>query len=342
MKAVFFHKHGGLEVLKYGDFPTPNPGPGEVLVRLEAAALNHVDLFVRQGLPGLEPALPHIPGCDGAGEVAALGDGVSDWRVGQKVVMNANICLEEDEFTQAGQENLCRAWELLGETLPGTYAQYVKVPEENLLERPADFPADKAAAAALVYLTAWHSLMTRGHLQAGETVLILGASGGVNTASIQVAKHVGAEVFVVGSNAEKLKLAEALGADHLIDRSREDWSKAAYLLTKKRGVDVVVDNIGSTFPLSMRAARKGGRILNVGRTGGAQVEIDVRYIFGKHLSIIGSTMGTRADFARVMGLVFAGDLQPVMDRSFPLREASAAQARLEAGEQMGKITLQTD
>ena len=339
MKAVFFEEHGGIEVLQYGDFAEPQPGPGEVLVRLEAAALNHVDLFVREGLPGLEPELPHILGSDGAGEVAALGEGVQEWAMGDKVVINANLCLEEDEFTRAGQENLCKHWELLGETVRGTYAELVAVPAGNLVRRPDDFPAGDAAASALVYLTAWHSLVSKGGLQAGETVLIVGASGGVNSASIQVAKHMGAEVLVVGSSQTKLELAEALGADQLIDRSKEDWSQAAYRLTKKRGVDVVVDNIGSTFPLSMRAARKGGRILNVGRTGGHLVEIDVRYIFGKQLSLIGSTMGSKRDFAEVMGLVFAGKLKPVVDRHYPLKEAAHAQARLEGGQQMGKLIL---
>lgn len=339
MKAVFFEDHGGIEVLQYGDFAEPQPGPGEVLVRLEAAALNHVDLFVREGLPGLEPELPHILGSDGAGEVAALGEGVRDWAVGDKVVINANLCLEEDEFTRAGQENLCKHWELLGETVRGSYAELVALPAGNLLRRPDDFPAGDAAAAALVYLTAWHSLVGKGGLQAGETVLIVGASGGVNSASIQVAKHMGAEVLVVGSSQAKLELAEALGADQLIDRSKEDWSQAAYRLTKKRGVDVVVDNIGSTFPQSMRAARKGGRILNVGRTGGHLVEIDVRYIFGKQLSLIGSTMGSKRDFAEVMELVFAGKLKPVVDRHYPLKDAAQAQARLEGGQQMGKLIL---
>lgn len=342
MKAIFFQKHGSLDVLEYGEIATPEPGRGEVLVKLEAASLNHVDLFVREGLPGLRPSLPHILGSDGAGAIAALGAGITDWKIGQRVVINGNICLEEDEFTRAGKENLCSTWELLGETIPGTYAQFVAVPAQNILEIPENFPAQKAAAAALVYLTAWHSLVSRGNLKAGETVLVVGASGGVNSACIQIAKHLGAEVFAVGSSAKKLQLAESLGADHLIDRSKEDWSKAAYSLTNKRGVDVVVDNVGSTFPLSMRAARKGGRILNVGRTGGSQVEIDLRYIFGKHLSILGSTMGTIADFAAVMNLIFEGNLQPVMDQSFPLKEARAAQKRLEEGEQLGKITLEID
>jgi NADPH:quinone reductase-like Zn-dependent oxidoreductase len=223
--------------------------------------------------------------------------------------------------------------------LPGTYAEYVAVPAGNLLEIPGEFPATDAAAAALVYLTAWHSLVRRGQLLAGETVLIVGASGGVNTVSIQIAKHFGAQVIVVGSDAGKLRLAQQLGADHLIDRSQEDWSKAAFLLTEKRGVDIVVDNVGSTFPLSLRALRKGGRLLTVGNTGAPKFEIDNRYIFSKHLSILGSTMGTYKDFADVMALVFAGKLKPVVDRSYPLAEARAAHERLEAGGQMGKIVL---
>lgn len=340
MKAVSFDKHGGPDVLHFGELPTPQPAAGQVLVQLDAAALNHSDLLVRAGWPGLKLKLPHILGADGAGRVAALGDGVPNWKVGRRVVIDASICLEEDEYTRSGRDNLCKHWELLGETIPGTYAEYVAVPALNLLEIPGEFPAAQAAAAALVYLTAWHSLLKRGQLQKGESVLIVGASGGVNTAAIQVAKYVGAEVYVVGSDAKKLGLAEQLGADHLIDRSQEeDWSKAAYVMTGKRGVDVVLDNVGTTFPLSMRALRKGGRLLTVGNSGGAIFKIDNRYIFAKHLSILGSTMGTRSDFAEVMALVFAGKLQPVVDKSFPLKDARAAHEHLEKGEQMGKVVL---
>jgi NADPH:quinone reductase-like Zn-dependent oxidoreductase len=325
--------------LRYGDLPDPTPQPGWVIVRVRNAALNHADLFVRAGWPGLKLALPHILGADGAGEVTEVGEGVTKWKPGQRVVINASVCLEQDEFTQSGHENLCKHWELLGETLPGTYAEYVAVPAGNLLEVPADFPFYKAAAAALVYLTAWHSLVKRGSLQKGETLLIVGASGGVNTACIQIGKYLGAQVIVVGSDLQKLKLAESLGADQLIDRSKDDWSKAVYMLTNKRGVDVVVDNVGSTFPMSMRALRKGGRLLTVGNTGAPKFEIDNRYIFSKHLSILGSTMGTYADFTEVMALVYAGELQPVIDRAFPLRDARAAHERMEAGGQMGKILL---
>jgi NADPH:quinone reductase-like Zn-dependent oxidoreductase len=342
MKAAYFAEHGGPEVLQYGDLPEPKLAPGWVLVRVRAAALNHADLFVRAGWPGLKLKLPHILGADGAGEVTAVGDGVTTWKPGQRVVINASVCLEQDEFTRSGQENLCKHWELLGETLPGTYAEHVAVPAGNLLEVPDGFAFDKAAAAALVYLTAWHSLVKRGKLQAGETLLIVGASGGVNTACIQIGKHLGAQVIVVGSDAAKLKLAEDLGADKLIDRSEEDWSKATYILTNKRGVDAVVDNVGSTFPMSLRALRKGGRLLTVGNTGAPKFEIDNRYIFSKHLSILGSTMGSYADFAEVMALVYAGKLQPVIDRSYPLHEARTAHERMEAGGQMGKIILEVE
>jgi NADPH:quinone reductase-like Zn-dependent oxidoreductase len=354
MKAIIFHEHGGPEVLKYADFPTPEPGPGEALVRLEAAALNRLDLWVRAGWPGIKLAYPHIPGADGAGEVVAINSptsnhadnpavngGVIGVKVGDRVVINSNLGCGECEFCQAGQDNKCRTWHLLGETVRGTYAEYVIVPLRQLHPIPPGFDSHKAAAAALVYHTAWHSLSRRGRLRPDESVLVVGASGGVNTACIQIAKYVGAHVIVVGSNAEKLALAESLGADQLIDRSQEEnWSKAVYTLTDKRGVDVVVDNVGTTFPLSLRAACKGGRILTVGNTGGPKFEIDNRFIFGKHLSIIGSTMGTLEDFATVMDLVLAGQLKVALDRSYPLAEAAAAQERLASGQQLGKITLQ--
>jgi NADPH:quinone reductase-like Zn-dependent oxidoreductase len=310
------------------------------LVRLAAAALNRLDVWVREGWPGIKLSYPHIPGADGAGEIAALGPGVHGPQVGERVVINSNLSCDMCEFCQAGYQNRCRSWELLGETRSGTYAQYVAVPYQNVLSLPEGFDPHAAAAAALVFHTAWHSLIVRGALRPGESVLVVGASGGVNTACIQVARLAGARVFVVGSSAEKLALAASLGADELIDRSQhEDWSKSLYLLTGKRGVDVVVDNVGTTFPLSFRAARKGGRILTVGNSGGPRFEIDNRFVFGKHLALIGSSMGTRADFQVVMELVFAGRLRPVLDRSYSLAEAREAQARLEAGAQLGKITL---
>jgi NADPH:quinone reductase-like Zn-dependent oxidoreductase len=340
MKAIYFNEHGGLDVLHYGELPTPEPKAGQALIRLRAAALNRLDLWVRAGWPGLKLDLPHIPGADGAGEIAALGEGVIDWRVGDHVVINANIGCGTCAYCLKGQDNLCRNWHLLGETISGTYAEYIVVHARQLFKLPNDFDFHTAAAASLVYQTAWHSLVTRGNLQPDETVLVVGASGGVNTASMVIAKHIGARVLVVGAGKEKLALAESLGADILIDRTQEeDWSKPVFKLTDKQGVNVVVDNVGTTFPLSFRALAKGGRLLTVGNTGGPKFEIDNRYIFSKHLSIIGSTMGTRTDFSAVMGLVAAGQLKVARDRTYPLAEAAAAQERLAKSEQMGKITL---
>lgn len=340
MKAVIFQQHGGLEVLQYTDFPSPEPAAGQVLVRLEAAALNRLDLWVRQGWAGIRLEYPHISGADGAGVIAALGSGVDGWQVGERVVINSNLSCGVCPACQAGADNRCRDWGLLGETCRGTYAEYVCLPATNVYRVPSGFDLAAAAAAALVFHTAWHSLIVRGGLRPGERVLVVGASGGVNTASIQIARLTGATVYVVGAGADKLALAEQLGADFLIDRSRdENWSKTIFTLTDKRGVDVVVDNVGTTFPQSFRAAAKGGRILTVGNTGGPKFEIDNRFLFAKHLSIIGSTMGTRADFAAVMDLVFAGKLTPVLGERFPLHQAAKAQEMLASGAQMGKITL---
>jgi NADPH:quinone reductase-like Zn-dependent oxidoreductase len=340
MRAVWINENGGSEVLTYGEMPEPVPGPGEVLVRLQAAALNRLDLWTRNGWPGIKIEFPFILGADGVGEVAALGTGVSEWEVGTRVSINSNLGCGECEFCRSGYENRCTNWGLVGETCSGTYAEYVVVPARNLKRMPNKFDPHQAAAAGLVFHTAWHSLITCGKLRPGETVLVVGASGGVNTASIQIAKYAGAEVIVIGSDQGKLALAASLGADQLVDRSEdENWSRTIYKLTNKRGVDVVVDNVGTTYYHSFRAARKGGRILTVGNTGGPKFEIDNRYIFGKHLSLVGSTMGTLQDYHTVMDLVFQGRLKAVVDKTFALEEAAAAHERLESGKQLGKITL---
>jgi len=341
MRGVFFRKHGGSEVLEYGELADPRPAAGEVLVGVEHVSLNHVDLLTRNGWAGIKLELPHVPGCDGAGRVVELGEGVTQFAVGDPVVIYPNLSDGECEACVAGLDNQCRQWRLVGEHVWGTFREQLVLPQQNLLRIPTDFPLAAAAAAALVFLTAWHSLITRGRVRPGEVVLVVGASGGVNTASIQIAKLAGARVLVVGSNPEKLSIAEDLGADLVIDRSSgEDWSKQAYLALGRRGVDIVVDNVGApTLPLSLRAARKGGRILTVGNSGGAEFSLDNRLVFGKHLSILGSTMGTRSEFATVMGLLFQGRLRPVLDQTFPLAKAAAAFDRMEAGEQRGKITL---
>ena len=369
MKTTLFRQHGGPEVLEYTDFPTPEPKPGEALVRIRAAALNRMDVMVRNGWPGLKLELPHINGADGAGEIVAInppsqmddgrvggefryaknatqlpppyrdpfGEGLG---VGSKVAINANLGCGQCDYCLAGWDNMCRNWHLLGETVRGTYAEYVCLPVRQLYKLPDDFDFHKAAAAALVYQTAWHSLIKRGQLKAGETVLIVGAGGGVNTASVQIAKYAGAQVIVVGSNADKLAQAESIGADILVDRSKnDDWSKAVFTATNKRGVDVVVDNVGTTFMQSIRCLKKGGRLLTVGNSGAPRFEIDNRYVFAKHISIIGSTMSRLKDFSAVMDLVVAGRLQPILDQTFPLKDAAAAQERLWKGENFGKITL---
>jgi NADPH:quinone reductase-like Zn-dependent oxidoreductase len=345
MKTVLFHQHGGPEVLEYTDFPTPEPKPGEALIRLRAAALNRMDVLVRNGWPGLKLEMPHINGADGAGEIVEVNPvlhvrerlGV---RTGDRVVINANFGCGSCEFCLAGRDNLCLNWHLLGETIRGTYAEYVCVPLRQVYKLPDDFDFYPAVASALVYQTAWHSLVKRGNLQKGETVLIVGAGGGVNTASVQIAKLMGAQVVMVGSDAQKLTKAESIGADILIDRSKEaDWSKSVFLATNKRGVDVVVDNVGTTFMQSLRVLRKGGRLLTVGNSAGPKFEIDNRYIFAKHLSIIGSTMSTLADFREVMDLIVTGQLKPILDKMYPLKDAAAAQERLWKNENFGKITL---
>ena len=363
MKAVLFRAHGGPEVLEYTDFPAPEPNPGEALIRLRAASLNRMDVMVRNGWAGLKLEMPHINGADGAGEVVVInpplleGEGLgaalslSKWvregaleirelETGDHVVINANIGCGTCEFCLDGKDNLCRDWHLIGETIRGTYAEYISVPVKQLYRLPNDFDYHQAAASVLVYQTAWHSLIKRGNLQKGETVLIVGAGGGVNTASAQIAKLIGAQVIVVGSDAKKLEMVKSIGADILIDRSKEaDWSKSVFMATNKRGVDVAVDNVGTTFMQSLRALRKGGRLLTVGNSGGPKFEIDNRYMFAKHLSIIGSTMSTLADFREVMDLIVSGKLKPIMDTMYPLKDAAAAQERLWRNENFGKITL---
>lgn len=342
MKAVYLNEHGGLDKLQVGELPAPSPKPDEVQVQIKAAALNRLDLFTLAGIPGLKIAYPHIPGADGAGVISALGEGVIGIDVGHPVVINATIHQDpEDENVRAGRDNMARQGGILGEHYPGTLAEYVCVPARNVLPMPAGFPFEDAAAASLVYLTAWHSLVTRGGLQPDEHLLIVGAGGGVNSASIQIGKLRGATVTVVGSNAAKLEAARNLGADHVIDRSEQpEWSKAVYQITNKRGVDVVVDNVGkATIGDSLRALARGGRVLVVGGTSGYDAGLPVNLIFGKHLSIIGSTMGTQRDFTEVMGLIFAGKLHAVIGQVYGFDEARAAFEALQKGEVFGKIVL---
>jgi len=264
--------------------------------------------------------------------------------VGDRVAVNPALFCGQCAYCRRGQSNMCQQFAILGEHVDGFFAEYTAVPARNLLKLPDHVTFAAAAATSLVFLTAWHSLIKAGGLQAGESVLIVGAGGGVNTASIQIAKLAGAgPIYVVGSSDEKLALARELGADVTINRQAEDWGKAVFKATNRQGVDVVVDNVGAaTYMLSLRALKRGGRLLTVGNTSGPKFEIDNRLLFGKHLRIIGSTMGTSTDYAEVMGLVFNGRLRPIIDTIYPLAEGPAALRHMQDGRFSGKLVLSVD
>jgi NADPH:quinone reductase-like Zn-dependent oxidoreductase len=342
MKAILLYEHGPAEKLQFvTDHPVPEPGPGEVRVKVAAAALNYLDVWVRNGWPGIKLKYPHIPGADASGTLDALGAGVSGWSVGDRVAIDPTLEWGGDLVREQPDKKPAR-FTLMGEHAPGTYAEYITVPARNLLALPTHVSHAEAAAASLVFVTAWHSLITRGNLRPGESVLIVGAGGGVNTASIQIAKLAGCTVYVVGSSDEKLAHAKTLGADAVVRRDTEGgWSRMVYQMTAKRGVDIVVDNVGAaTFMESMKAAARGGRILTVGNTSGPTFEIDNRYMFSKHLTIIGSTMGPHEDYVAVMRRLFKGRLKAIIGATFPLEQAQDAHRALESGEHFGKIVLE--
>ena len=342
MKALFFSEHGGPEVMQYGDLADRAPGPGEALVQVKAVALNHLDLWVRRGGPAFEKLpKPHVGGADVSGIVVAYGEGASGPAVGTRVVLDPGVVTGEDEWTRCGEDSLSPHYHILGEDAWGGCAEYVTVPAVNLLPIPDSLSFPEAAAPSLVFLTAWRMLVKRAQVRAGETVAIVGAGGGVNSAAIQLChRHLGATVYAITSTPDKMEKAKQLGADHVINYKAEDWSKAVFVATGKRGVDVVVDNVGkATWTQSLRALARGGRLVNVGGTGGLLVEMDLRLVFRKQISVIGSTMGSHQDFRDVMSLVFEGKLKAVIDRVMPLAEGRAAHELLERGEQFGKVVL---
>jgi NADPH:quinone reductase-like Zn-dependent oxidoreductase len=343
MRAIVFDRHDpSPQVYRLDDtLPIPLPAPDGVVVRVAYAALNRLDDFVRIGWKGLQLAWPHIPCSDFSGEIAAVGRDVTGWQIGQRVTANPLIWCGACRACVAGQHNHCRRAYLLGEHVRGACADYVAVPARNLLAIPPGYDMRLAAAASLVYVTAWHSLISVGKLRAGERVLVVGAGGGVNTAAIQIAKLAGASVYVIASNADKARRAQQLGADWVHDRSSDAaWSHAVYSATGREGVDIVVDNVGAaTWPESLRTLRPGGRLLTVGGTSGYRAEVPVNLIFGRHLQIMGSTMGTHADYLTVMGLALQGRLQPIVDAVFPLDKFQTAFERLLAGAMFGKIVI---
>jgi NADPH:quinone reductase-like Zn-dependent oxidoreductase len=340
MKALCFHEHGGPDVIRYRDVADPRPGPGQVLIEVKACAINHLDIFVRQGWPGLELEMPHWGGSDIAGVVAEVGNGVKGWHEGQGVVVDPGINVSEDEFTRRGLDSVSPGYQIIGEHVRGGLAQYAVVPASNLMLKPDDIDFESAAAPLLVSLTAWRMLIRRAKLRAGESVLIVGSGGGVNTMAVQIAKLAGATVYAVAGNAEKAARARELGADFVIDRSQADWGREVYRLTDKRGVDLVVDNVGAaTLNTSIKAVARGGRIVIVGNTSGPNTEIDTRYLFTKQICLIGSTMGSHQDFRDVTALLWARKINPVIDSVLPLSEGLAAFEAMEHGSQFGKIVL---
>ncbi len=338
MKAIRFHEHGGVEKLRYEEVPKPEPGAGEVLVQLKAAALNHLDIFCRNGIPGVP--LPHIGGADGSGVVAALGPGVPRLAVGERVLLNPGLSDDTCAYCQAGEHSLCDSFKMLGEHVDGTFAEYVAVPHANVVRIPDQVDFTQAAAYPLVTLTAWRMLMTRAQLRAGETVLILGVGGGVSGAAVQIAKLAGARAIATSGSDAKLDRARQLGADVTINHREKDFSREVWALTERRGVDVIVENVGqATWAGSIRALAKGGRLVTCGATSGPKPEEDIRRIFVKQISILGSTMGNRREFATVVALLKAGALRPIVDRTYALVDAGLAQKSLEQAEQFGKIVL---
>jgi NADPH:quinone reductase-like Zn-dependent oxidoreductase len=338
MRAALFHAHGDPSVLRIEDVAVPEPARDEVRLRVAASALNHLDLWVRRGLP-IDTTMPHIGGSDIAGAVEAVGAGVDGWEEGARVVVNPSLWCGRCEWCLRGEQPLCVAYRIIGEHTQGGLAEFVTVPARNLYRVPDGYPLETAAAAPLVFLTAWRGLLVRGRLRAGETVLITAASGGVGTAAVQVAAHAGARVVAVSTARHVERLLE-LGADHVIDRTASDFSREAWALTGRRGVDVLFDSVGeATWAGALRALSRGGRLVTCGATTGAAATTDLRLLYWKQLEVLGTTMSTHAEFEAVMRLVFEGLLDPVIDVVWPLARVREAHERLEAGAHFGKVVL---
>lgn len=338
MKAAFVKEPGGPEKIEYGDLPDPKPGPGEVLVRVRACALNHVDIWVRNGIPAYRTKFPHILGSDIAGDIAESSD--PRLKIGTPVFVNPAIACGRCPPCLAGRDNQCETFKILGAMTPGGYAELVAVPAANVFPKPDFLSYEEAAAFPLTFITAWHMLMTRAVLKAGERVLVLGASSGVGSAAIQIAKAAGAEVLAVSSTDEKLARAKEQGADHLINGRKEVISGRVHEITGGRGVEVVFEHVGpATWEQSIKSMAPYGRLVTCGSTTGPTVQLDMRYVFSRNLSILGSRMGTRADFGKVSEMIGKRKLKPVVGKVFPLTEARRAHEYLERQEQFGKVVL---
>lgn len=340
MKAVLFRRHGDPGVLEFTEAPEPLPGPRDVIVRVRACALNRLDLWVRAGLPGVPIPLPHIPGSDVSGEIAKIGAEVTTVKAGEKVVLAPGVTCGKCAACIAGRDNECPQFTNLGYLVDGGSAELVRVPEANCFPYPENLSFPEAAAVPLVFQTAWHMLVTRARLEAAEDVLVLGAGSGVGSAAIQIAKLYGCRVIATAGTAEKLQRAAALGADFLINHRSERIRDRVRHFTAKRGVDLVFEHTGTaTWDESVASLARAGRLVTCGATTGYEARIDLRFLFTRQLSILGSYMGTKSEFSTVLKLVAAGRLKPVLDRTFPLAETRAAHAYLESGAQFGKVVV---
>lgn len=340
MRAIFYVEHGDPGVLTYGDFEEPTAERGDVVVDVKAASVNHLDLFVRRGIPGLKIPLPQVPGSDAAGLISAVGDDVTDLSVGDRVVMNPSVCCGHCEFCVRGDASLCESYKLTGETTQGTCCEKIAIPARNAIRIPDSMSFEDAASIPLVFLTAWRMLISRGRVRPGEDVLILGASAGVGIAAIQIAKVAGARVFAAASTSEKLDLCRALGADVLINYAEEDFVKRVRSETNKRGVDVVVDYIGKdTWVKSLRSLVGGGRLLTCGATTGHDPQTDLRHVFYRQLEVIGSTMGGHNDLVTPLKLILEGRMRPVVGAVFDLKDTADAHRMMEERRALGKIVI---
>jgi NADPH:quinone reductase-like Zn-dependent oxidoreductase len=340
MKAVIFNQHGGPEVLQYTDAPDPTIKANEVLVEVKACALNHLDVWARGGLPGIEIPLPHILGNDIAGVVREVGELVTWVRPGDEVMLQPGVscghCLE----CLSGRDNLCRDYDMLGYRRDGGYAQLVAAPGVNVIPKPKNLSWVEAAAMPLVTVTAWHMLVTRANVQPGEDVLIHAAGSGVGSVGIQVAKLRGARVIATASSNDKLAKAKELGADEVVNYSNSDWPKEVKRLTNRRGVDVVFEHTGATtWPGSIASLKQNGRLVTCGATSGFAAQTDLRQIFYRHLTILGSFMGSKSELLEAMKFVENGKIRAVVDRELPLAEARRAHELMENRAQFGKLVL---
>ncbi len=340
MKAVVFHENGGVDTLKYADMEKPKISPYEVLVKVKACALNHLDIWTRQGIPGIEIPMPHISGSDVAGEIAEAGMEVKNFRPGDKVLIAPGIRCRKCMYCITGNDSMCNSFRIMGFQTQGGYAEYAKAHVDNIIPISNKLSFEEWAAIPLVFLTAWHMLITRGQLKPGEQVLVHAAGSGIGSAAIQIARLAGARVITTARGKEKLEKAKQLGADEVIDYSKENYAERVKQLTNNKGVDLIFEHIGpDTWEKNMQCLAKGGRMVVCGVTSGPSTTVDIRLLFMKHHAILGCYMGSKKELFDVLNLVEIGRLKPVIDTVFPLKDAALAQQRMLNRENFGKIVL---